>query len=563
MKSLIKINLFLAAGILWVQPMLWAQADSESALDQALPVPVTNIVTAENTNLVASTNLSSAARDYQTWKRRGPVISLGGNATLAAGDVAEVVVAIGGSAKAGGRVQAAVVAIGGDAEADADVGDAVVAIGGNAIARGKAGDAVVAIAGNAEAYGEVRDAVVAVMGNVKIGPAGIVHGDVVAVGGIVEVADGAQIKGRIVEVSVAQYPILAPLYGVADWFRHCLLKVRLLAPQAGWYWAVAGGFLLFYLLIAVAVPRPVATCVNELTLRPATTFLLGLLTMILLPLVLIVLVMTGIGLLVIPFVLAAVFVAAVMGRIALFEYGGGKILSAFGVTVARPVLALLVGVVLITLLYLVPVLSFLIYLLLGIWSLGVVVAAGFSGVRRESPPRSTSPTTGTAEFAARPAADFTPPPPNDASGATAASALSQPPPPIATARVEAMLPRANFWERMGAAFLDLVIVGLLSALVGGLPLGFLVALAYFAGMWAWKATTIGGIVLNLKVVRLDDQPVTFAVALVRGLASALSVVVFLLGVFWMIWDSEKQTWHDKIAGTVVVRSPRGMPLVCL
>jgi len=125
------------------------------------------------------------------------------------------------------------------------------------------------------------------------------------------------------------------------------------------------------------------------------------------------------------------------------------------------------------------------------------------------------------------------------------------------------LPRANFWERMGAAFLDVILVSILGSFVGGPPLGYLVALAYFAGMWAWKGTTIGGIVLNLKVVRLDDQPVTFVVALVRGLASAFSVIVLFLGFFWMIWDREKQTWHDKIAGTVVVRQPRGMPLVCL
>jgi uncharacterized RDD family membrane protein YckC len=91
----------------------------------------------------------------------------------------------------------------------------------------------------------------------------------------------------------------------------------------------------------------------------------------------------------------------------------------------------------------------------------------------------------------------------------------------------------------------------------------LVALAYFAGMWAWKGTTIGGTVLNLKVVRLDGKPVTFGVAVVRGLVSVLSMIVFFLGFFWMIWDVEKQTWHDKIAGTVVVRVPRGMPLVCL
>ena len=112
-----------------------------------------------------------------------------------------------------------------------------------------------------------------------------------------------------------------------------------------------------------------------------------------------------------------------------------------------------------------------------------------------------------------------------------------------------------------------IIVGLLprflDLLVSDPTLTLLIALGYSAGMWAWKGTTIGGIVLNLKVVRLDDQPVTFAVALVRGLAAALSFVVVFVGFFWMIWDREKQTWHDKIAGTVVVRQPRGMPLVCL
>jgi uncharacterized RDD family membrane protein YckC len=134
-------------------------------------------------------------------------------------------------------------------------------------------------------------------------------------------------------------------------------------------------------------------------------------------------------------------------------------------------------------------------------------------------------------------------------------------PPVASEALT--LPRANFWERMGAGFLDVILVSILGSFVGGPPLGFLVALAYFAGMWTWRGTTIGGIVLNLKVVRLDDQPVTFVVALVRGLASSFSVIVFFLGFFWMIWDREKQTWHDKIAGTVVVRQPRGMPLVCL
>ena len=141
--------------------------------------------------------------------------------------------------------------------------------------------------------------------------------------------------------------------------------------------------------------------------------------------------------------------------------------------------------------------------------------------------------------------------------------------PSAPARLPEVLyyPKAGFWERMVAGFLDLILVGILGGILGGIirvpPLGFLIALTYFTGMWAWKGTTIGGIVVGLKVVRMDEQPVTFAVALVRALAAAFSMVVFFLGFLWIAWDAERQAWHDKIAGTVVLKLPRGTPLVCL
>jgi len=126
---------------------------------------------------------------------------------------------------------------------------------------------------------------------------------------------------------------------------------------------------------------------------------------------------------------------------------------------------------------------------------------------------------------------------------------------------ELAYPRAGFWERMGAAFLDMVIVGVVAGLTHVAPLGVLIAAAYFAGMWAWKQTTIGGIVIGLKVVRLDGRPFTFVTAIVRALAAIFSVIVLFFGFIWIGWDVEKQGWHDKIAGTVVVRLPRGVPLV--
>ena len=122
-------------------------------------------------------------------------------------------------------------------------------------------------------------------------------------------------------------------------------------------------------------------------------------------------------------------------------------------------------------------------------------------------------------------------------------------------------PKAGFWERMAAGFLDFVLVGVIGALVH--PIWPLIALAYFTGMWAWKGTTIGGIVLGLKVVRPDGRPASFLVSLVRALAAAFSMIVLFLGFLWIAWDAEKQGWHDKIAGTVVLKLPRGTPLLML
>src|SRR5258708_33616563 len=108
---------------------------------------------------------------------------------------------------------------------------------------------------------------------------------------------------------------------------------------------------------------------------------------------------------------------------------------------------------------------------------------------------------------------------------------------------------------MAAAFVDIVLVSILGVVVHGPPLGFLVALAYFSGMWAWKGTTIGGIVLGLKGARLDGQPVTFTVALVRALAAAFSAIILFLWFLWIAWDPDQQGWDDRIARTVVPRLP--------
>jgi uncharacterized RDD family membrane protein YckC len=84
--------------------------------------------------------------------------------------------------------------------------------------------------------------------------------------------------------------------------------------------------------------------------------------------------------------------------------------------------------------------------------------------------------------------------------------------------------------------------------------------AYHVAFWAWKGTTLGGIVVGLRVIRTDGANPRFVDALVRGLSGIFSVGAFGIGCFWMLQDPERQMWHDKIAGTFVVKVPRALVL---
>jgi uncharacterized RDD family membrane protein YckC len=105
-------------------------------------------------------------------------------------------------------------------------------------------------------------------------------------------------------------------------------------------------------------------------------------------------------------------------------------------------------------------------------------------------------------------------------------------------------------------------------LIGSLVLGFdngpgrflLLLLVYHVVLWSWKSTTVGGIMCQLRVVRTDGASIQIADAVVRGLSSLFSFAVLGLGCLWILRDSERQAWHDKIAGTYIVQVPKNWPL---
>lgn len=122
-------------------------------------------------------------------------------------------------------------------------------------------------------------------------------------------------------------------------------------------------------------------------------------------------------------------------------------------------------------------------------------------------------------------------------------------------------PRAGFWVRFVASVVDSILLGMVNTLlrlVAPDPVAFLAGIAigfayfgYFEGGPAGQ--TLGKKLLDIRVVRsADGGPLRWSTALLRYLCSFLSAIPFGLGYFWMLWDEEKQTWHDKLSSTVVV-----------
>ena len=122
-------------------------------------------------------------------------------------------------------------------------------------------------------------------------------------------------------------------------------------------------------------------------------------------------------------------------------------------------------------------------------------------------------------------------------------------------------PRAGFWRRFGAWVIDVLILVIPSAVlyaidptlanIGGLIIGAI----YFTLMDGGpRGQSVGKMALGIRVYDFrEGGPIGYGRGFIRWLVKdTLSAIPLALGYWWMLWDKEKQTWHDKLAGSVVV-----------
>jgi uncharacterized RDD family membrane protein YckC len=82
----------------------------------------------------------------------------------------------------------------------------------------------------------------------------------------------------------------------------------------------------------------------------------------------------------------------------------------------------------------------------------------------------------------------------------------------------------------------------------------LLGAVYYIFLWVyWQGQTVGKKAMGIKVTQANGRPLTYSQAILRYAMYIVSAIPFFLGFLWLIWDEKKQGWHDKVAGTIVVK----------
>lgn len=133
---------------------------------------------------------------------------------------------------------------------------------------------------------------------------------------------------------------------------------------------------------------------------------------------------------------------------------------------------------------------------------------------------------------------------------------------------------APIGKRALAIFIDGIALGTVGGVLGGISsfmapgesttfqgvaslISGLINIAYPLYFIGSKGQTLGKMAVGIKVIRLSDpeaKPGYLTAFLRETVGKIISAAVLFIGYLWAFKDPQKQTWHDKIAGTVVVKA---------
>lgn len=467
------------------------------------------------------------------------------------------------------------IGIGDDVTLKADEGTpVVVSVGGDATVDGTVDNAVVVVGGKLLVRGEVRGDVVVVGGSAELASGAKVRGDMVVVGGEFKRAKDAQIGHPPTVVAAFAGPAIR---AGLEWVRYGLCLGRPVVPSLSFVWVIIAAFFAMYCLLAILFKGAIATTVETVDLHPIGSFITGFLVMLVLAPIIGLLIVSTIGLVLLPLLLCGLLILVMIGKVGVYEYIGSLFFKRLRTPGVGALLGLTLGMAVIVGLSAIPLIGFLVWGFISILGLGTLTLTCIRVVHRELTPKPKAPGGGapppafsgpptplnSAPEGAAPPINPGVSPPGAASQSSFAAASAASPaagsfstgaPPLISQRAVGW-PLADFWPRAGSMFLDLIVVSGALAMLNEERLLPAALVAYKIGFLVWRGATPGYIIAGIKCVRTDGQALDWQHAAARTFASLLSYAPCALGFFWAAWDPRCQTWHDRIAGTLVVKVP--------
>lgn len=131
----------------------------------------------------------------------------------------------------------------------------------------------------------------------------------------------------------------------------------------------------------------------------------------------------------------------------------------------------------------------------------------------------------------------------------------------------------GFWARVGASIIDTILIGMiiLPILMAVYGTDYLLDESFIKGpvdfllswifpmlavilFWIARQATPGKMAISARIVDAETgKPASTRQLIIRYLGYYVSSIPLFIGLVWVAFDPRKQGWHDKLAGTVVVR----------